>query len=104
MHTSWGAYEVNVVAAIASLLFVIVWFVAWRRTKHGYMLLLSLGWTGLVGYWGLVAISAGEQPMLRRVDILVPIRLLLLVSMTFLVAGKLTLLRTAYRYHNGLDV
>ena len=104
MHTSWGAYEVNVIATIASLLFVIIWFVAWLRTRHGYMLLLAIGWAGLCCYWGLVAISAGEHPALLRVNILVSIRLILLVSIAFLVAGKLAMLQTAYRYHNAVGI
>lgn len=104
MHTSWGAFEVNVVATIASLFFAVIWFVAWRRTRHGYMLLLAVGWVWLCAYWGLVAISAGAQPMLKRVDILVPIRCILLVAMAFLVTGKLAMLRTAYRFRDVVHV
>ena len=104
MHTSWGAYEVNVIATIASFLFVLIWFVAWQRTRHGYMLMLAVGWLGLAFYWGLVAISAGEQPVLKRADILVPIRLILLASIAFMVAGKLAMLHTAYKFRDVIGV
>lgn len=104
MHTSWGAYEVNVIATIASLFFAAIWFVAYRRTRHGYMLLLAVGWVWLCAYWGLVAISAGARPLLLRSDILVSIRCILLIAMTFLVMGKLAMLRTAYRYRDVTHV
>ena len=94
---SWGAYEVNVIASVASLLFALLWLAGWRRTRHGYLLLLAAGWAGLCMYWGMIAISAGSAPLLSRAAIASVLREQLLVSIAFLVAGKLAMLRLAYR-------
>lgn len=97
MHVSWGAFEVNLFASLSSLLFALLWLAAWLRTRHGYMLLLAGGWLGLCGYWGMFAVSAGESPIVSRAVIATVIREWLLVCMALLLAGKLAMLRAAWR-------
>jgi hypothetical protein len=101
VHVSWGAFEVNVTASVASLLFALIWLAGWRRTRHGYMLTLAAGWVGLCAYWGMIAISAGPAPEISRAAIASVIREELLVSIALLAAGKLAMLRLAYRYRAG---
>ncbi len=97
MHVLWGAFEVNVIASVASLLFALLWLAAWHRTRHGYMLLLAAGWLGLCGYWGMIAVSAGSAPVISRATIAGVIREWLLVTIALLAAGKLAWLRAAWK-------
>lgn len=96
VHVTWGAFAVNVAASIASLAFATLWLIAWRRARAGYMLLLAVGWFGLCVYWGLLAVSAGPDPVLSRANIATMVRYLLLVSMAAMAAGKVALLRLAW--------
>lgn len=98
---SWGAYEVNLIASIAALAFALLWLIAWIRTRCAYMLPLAAGWLGLCVYWGLIAVSAGVEPMLSRAAIATAVRELLLVSVGLLALGKGALLRLAWRHKAG---
>ena len=97
LHVSWGAYEVNVTASIAALLFALLWLAAWLRTRHAYMLLLAAGWAGLCVYWGMIAVSAGSAPVVSRAAIAGMIREWLLLSIALMAAGKGLWLRAAWR-------
>ncbi len=97
MHVSLGAFEVNVIASVLSLLFALLWLAAWLRTRHAYMLLLAAGWAGLCGYWGMLAITAGTAPLVSRAAITGIIREWLLLCMALLLAGKAAWLRAAWR-------
>ena len=97
VHVTWGAFSVNAAASIVALLFALIWLFAWRRLRYAYILLLACGWLGLCVYWGLLAISAGPAPVIDRAAIVVPVRATLLVSMGLLLAGKLAMLRLAWK-------
>ena len=100
LHISWGAYEVNLAASIAALSFALLWFVAWLRVSRcGYMLLLAGGWLLLCVYWGLIAISAGANPVLARGDIARIVREVLLAAMLLLALGKAAMIWAALRLH-----
>lgn len=97
MHVSQGAFVVNLIASVAALLFALLWLAAWRRTRHGYMLLLAAGWAGLCVYWGMLAVSAGSNPVIDRATIAAVIRGELLVSIALLATGKAAMLRLAWK-------
>jgi hypothetical protein len=103
VHVSWGAYEINVIASVASLLFALLWLAGWTRTRHGYMLTLAVGWVGLCAYWGLIAITAGEAPVVKRATMAPLIRGELMISMALLAAGKLAMVRRAYKDRAGSE-
>lgn len=97
MHVSWGAYEVNVTASVAALLFALIWLATYRRGRRGYMLLMAAGWAGLCCYWGMIAVSAGAAPLVSRAVIASGLREVLLVSVALLATGKLAMLRLAWK-------
>ncbi len=97
MHVSWGAFEVNATASVAALLFALIWLATYRRGRRGYMLLMAAGWAGLCVYWGMIAVSAGDAPVVSRAVIASVLRETLLVSIALLAAGKAAMLRLAWR-------
>ena len=97
MHISPGAFEVNAAAALVALLAAVVRLATWRKTGHGYMLLLALGWLGLCAYWSLLAISAGYSPRWNRDELTPVIRSILAGAVVFMAAGKLAMLRVVWR-------
>lgn len=89
MHTSTLAFESPAIASIASLVFgTLVVYAYLLHLRAWWVLFQALGWYGFTVYFGLLAISAGADPLLGRAEIVLTIRFVLLITyMAFAVWG-----------------
>lgn len=81
MHTSLLAFESPAIASVASLVFAILIVYAYLlRLRRWWVLLQAAGWAGFCVYFGLLAVSAGAEPLLGRAEIVLYVRFVLLLT------------------------
>ena len=99
MHVGILAQESTTIASTLSLVFCVLLLYTFAIGFRGqYLLWIAVGFFGLALYFGLLTISSGPQPLLRRGDIDQAVREVLIVSYLLLAVGFVRIGRRLWRW------
>ena len=90
MHMGALAFWSSLALSVACFVAGGIWLMLWTRSRAAYMLLSVLTWWALCGYFALLTVSAGAEPVVTRGDIAGVVR-----QWGFVVAGLIMLAKGA---------
>jgi hypothetical protein len=93
MLAFWSPLFLSIVCLLASG----VWLMLWSRQRAAYMLPTALSWLAFCAYFALLAVSAGQAPVVDRGDIAPLVRVWGFIVGGVVLVGKWLLLVALWR-------